>query len=216
MSDTHSTRKRVTNFLVLLTVFAGLLAMSAQLANAQTFTIFHNFTGGTGGATPSPGLVMDGEGNLYGAAGGGANGLGMIYQLTTSGVFTPLYSFTGGADGVGPTSKLAIDTQGNLYGASNSGGTNGGGDVFKVTPAGIVTVLYNFPDTPDLFFPDAGLVLDTSNNIYGTREYGGNFGAGTAFEVTSSGVGTILHSFGSTGDGKQPRAGVVVDGNGNV
>jgi uncharacterized repeat protein (TIGR03803 family) len=210
MSETHLSVKHIAIRLLLFAGFAALL-VSAQPAPAQTFSILHNFTS----PGECPGLVMDAAGNLYGAAGGGTYGLGEIYQLTLSGGFTTLHSFSGGADGVVACSKLAIDAQGNLYGASNSGGTNGGGDVFKLTPAGDVTVLYNFPATPDLYFPDAGLALDSSNNIYGTREYGGNFGAGTAFEVTPSG-GTILHNFGSAGDGKQPRAGVVADANGNV
>jgi len=201
--------KHIANHLLL---FAGCATLLVQPATTQTFSIFHNFT--SGGVCP--GLVMDTAANLYGAAGGGTYGFGTIYKLTPAGGFTTVYNFTGGADGVGPCSKLALDAQGNLYGASNSGGTNGGGDVFKLTPGGSVTVLYNFPATPDLYFPDAGLTLDSSNNIYGTREYGGSFGSGTAFEVPAGGVGTILHNFGAAGDGKQPRAGVVVDANGDI
>ena len=35
-------------------------------------------------------------------------------------------------------------TDGNLYGATNTGGVNNGGTLFKITPSGILTTIYNF------------------------------------------------------------------------
>ena len=53
--------------LALAAVF-GLTAVITQAAQAQTYTVIHNFTGGQDGATPMAGLTMDRAGNLYGTA----------------------------------------------------------------------------------------------------------------------------------------------------
>ena len=46
-------------------------------------------------------------------------------------------------------------------------------------------VLYSFgSQSGDGSNPVAGLVLDTEGNLYGTTEYGGEYGGGTVFEVT--------------------------------
>src|ERR1700683_2168502 len=44
-----------------------------RAAQAQTFTLLHAFTGGAEGGDPAGGLVMDGEGNLYGTTAEGGN-----------------------------------------------------------------------------------------------------------------------------------------------
>jgi uncharacterized repeat protein (TIGR03803 family) len=47
-------------------------------------TVLHSFTGQNGdGAVPYAGLVMDGQGNLYGTTSrGGADGFGTVFKLT--------------------------------------------------------------------------------------------------------------------------------------
>jgi uncharacterized repeat protein (TIGR03803 family) len=86
-------------------------------------------------------LVMDGQGNLYGAtAFGGTHGQGTVFKLTPSNQEKVLYSFTGGADGGQPLDGLAMDPQGNLYGTTFVGGIFnnqclvGCGVVFRVSP----------------------------------------------------------------------------------
>jgi uncharacterized repeat protein (TIGR03803 family) len=45
-------------------------------------TVLHTFTGGTDGAAPTAGLVMDKEGNLYGITDfGGSHGCGTVFKL---------------------------------------------------------------------------------------------------------------------------------------
>ncbi|HXM39625.1 MAG TPA: choice-of-anchor tandem repeat GloVer-containing protein [Bryobacteraceae bacterium] len=51
--------------------------------------------------------------------------------------------------------------------------------------------------------PNSGVVLDASGNLYGATIYGGS-GYGTIFEVSSTGVFTILYSFTGGTDGKNP------------
>jgi uncharacterized repeat protein (TIGR03803 family) len=93
-------------------------------------------------------LVQATNGNLYGTTyTGGANAGGTVFKITPDGTLTTLYSFcsqSGCADGSGPYAPLVQATNGNLYGTTGNGGSNGDGTVFKITPSGKLTNLYNF------------------------------------------------------------------------
>jgi uncharacterized repeat protein (TIGR03803 family) len=128
---------------------------------------------------------------------------------------TVLYSFTGGIDGSSPTMGLIRDSAGNLYGTTG-GGAFGAGVVFKVDKHGIETVLYSFMNSSDGGFPQSGLIRDTAGNLYGTTEYGGAYSYGTVYELSATGVETVLYSFkGPGGDGANPTGPVVRDTAGN-
>jgi uncharacterized repeat protein (TIGR03803 family) len=46
-------------------------------------TILYSFTGGADGGLPMAGLVMDGQGNLFGTAStGGFDGFGVVFEVT--------------------------------------------------------------------------------------------------------------------------------------
>ena len=99
-------------------------------------------------------------------------------------------------DGVMPRS-LVQGTDGNFYGVGAEGGHNGGGSIFKVSPAGTVTSLYIFclmEPCRDGYRPN-GLVLARDGNFYGTTEGGGDAGGGVIFRVPPSGTVTTLYSF---------------------
>ena len=83
---------------------------------------------------------------------------------------------------------------GNLYGTSHDGGTDNAGTVFKITPAGQVSVLYNFDGVTGAF-PSSGLTLGTDGNFYGTTYINGPSNYGTVFKISSSGKLTVLHAF---------------------
>jgi uncharacterized repeat protein (TIGR03803 family) len=62
----------------------GLAAI--QLAQAQTLTVLHAFTGNPDGAVPYGGLARDKNGNLYGATfEGGASNAGAVFKVTGKG-----------------------------------------------------------------------------------------------------------------------------------
>jgi len=81
-----------------------------------------------------------------------------------------------------------------------------------------LTVLHSFagPST-DGSSPTAGVVLDSSTNLYGTTFYGGSSNDGAVFKTTSGGTTTLLHSFtGGSSDGAGPLAGLARDSSGNL
>lgn len=47
-----------------------------------TYTLLHEFTAGDDGLEPTGDLVLDAHGNLYGTAGGGQYGDGIVWEIT--------------------------------------------------------------------------------------------------------------------------------------
>ena len=189
---------------------------------AQPDMVTHSFGTGHDGQKPFGSLVFDSAGNLYGTTSmNGLYGKGTVFEVSPNGTETVLYNFGNGTgDGQKPLGNLILDSAGNLYGTTSEGGAFGNGTVFQLSPNGTETVLYNFGNGGDGQNPDAGLIFDTSNNLYGTTAIGGAFGNGTVFELSPNGVGgwteTVLYSFGSGGDGQNPEAGLVLDTSGNL
>lgn len=125
--------------------------------------------------------------------------------------FTTLVNFNGGNGSTPYLMSLCQGTDGNLYGTTETGGANGQGTVFKMTPTGLQTTLYNFDDAPGAT-PLAGLVLGTDLNFYGTTYNGGHQSHGTVFKITPSGSLTTLYSFCSQAgcaDGADPWSALV-------
>jgi uncharacterized repeat protein (TIGR03803 family) len=181
-------------------------------------TILHSFVGGADGKSPIYGsLVRDGSGNLYGTTKlGGTSGVGTVFKVTKTGKETVLYSFTNGLDGGYPFGGLVRDTSGNVYGTTYSGGASSVGTVFKVTKTGTETVLYSFAGGAEGEYPYAGMVRDSSGNLYGTTSEGGASNVETVFKVTPTGQETVLYSFAGGTDGANPFAGLVRDRKGNL
>jgi len=202
-----------------------LCAATAIGLPAQTFTTLFSFDGANG-ATPSETLepnlplIQATNGDLYGTTGlGGANGLGTFFKITPAGALTTLYSFSAlcCSGGNGPVAFVQA-TSGDFYGTTYSGGATGyAGAVFKFTPAGALTTLYNFcsqSNCTDGYNPN-GLIQAANGDFYGTTEYGGAPNqSGTIFKITPSGTLTTLHTFEGT-DGAVPFAGLVQATNGD-
>ena len=92
--------------------------------------------------------------------------------------------------------------------------------MFKITPSGTVTVVYDFNDaTGSGYTPFGGLVLGTDGNFYGTTKAGGRFNQGTLFKITASGTLTPLYNFGTCTypckEGLYPKAPPVQGTDGN-
>lgn len=172
---------------------------------------FCSLPGCADGAVLYDALVEGTDGNFYGTtwAGGTGNG-GTIFKITPTGTLTTLYSFCVPdypycGEGNNPI-KLVLGNDGNFYGTTAYGGGNGEGSVFKITPSGALTTIYNFcaqVACTDGATPRDGLTLGSDGNFYSTTYYGGANNQGTIFQITPAGVLTTLHSFDGT-DGRYP------------
>jgi uncharacterized repeat protein (TIGR03803 family) len=180
------------------------------------------------GYLPFGGLMLASNGSFYGTGqGGGVNSAGTVFKITPGGALTVLHSFAI-TDGMEPTAPPIQATDGNFYGTTSGGGTGGScpfdgcGTVFKITPAGALTTLYNFcgqANCTDGSLPIAGLLQATDRNLYGTTVAGGTAsctgGCGTIFKIGLGGGLTTLHSF-DNGDGSSPYAGLIQGADGDL
>ena len=129
--------------------------------------------------------------------------------------FTTLVDFDG-TDGDTPDAGLIQGTDGNFYGVTNQSGEYGGGTIFQITPAGVLTTLYSFCALTNCTVganQQAPLLLATDGNYYGTTTSGGKYGDGTVFKLENgTWVLTTLYSFckkSNCSDGSSPVAGLV-------
>ena len=180
-------------------------------------TVLHAFTGGLDGGVPLAGLTPDSAGNLYGTTlFGGASNAGVVYKLTPTGNLTTLYSFTGKTDGGEPDSAVTLDADGNVYGTATDGGASSLGVVYKVSPAGVETVLHSFTGGTDGQYPESAVTRDPAGNLYGATLGGGLDNFGTVYRVAPSGQETILYNFTGGADGGQPLGSLLLDSAGNL
>lgn len=153
--------------------------------------------------------------------GSGTIGSSNVTRVTVScavGAESVLYSFMGSlSDGMTPMGQLVMDSAGNLYGTTRGGDSSNGGTVFKISAAGMVSILHFFTGgTTDGAAPQASLITDGAGNLYGTTSGGGPNNLGTVFKISASGAESIVYSFaGSPNDGALPNA-LVMDSTGNL
>lgn len=189
------------------------------IAQAQNYSVIHNFTGGIDGATPYAGVTIDSAGNLYGTTFNGK-----VYRLTPRGaswVFATLHQF-----GVeqGPWARVVFGPDGGLY-SSLTSVFPGYGTVFVLRPPATIcpaiscpwtgTTLYTFTGQNDVY-PTGDLAFDREGNIYGTSV---GQGTGAAYQLQPSNGGwteNVLHTFGQPGDGVDPYGGLIMDAQGNL
>jgi uncharacterized repeat protein (TIGR03803 family) len=164
------------------------------------------------------GLVADASGNLYGNSSEG------LFKLDPAGTFTVLDST------VQSNALVAVDAAGNIYGTTETGGNtntqcfnNSCGTVFKVDTSGAYTIVHSFsPTGGDGFNPLAGVIVDSTGNLYGTTLAGGApnciggrhnpVGCGTVFKIDPAGVESVFNFHG----GDSPNIGLVRDAAGNL
>lgn len=145
-------------------------------------------------------LILGSDGNFYGTTlNGGAHSQGTVFEVTPTGAETVLYSFGASTtDGTQANSVLQGFIDGNFYGTTFAGGSYGDGTVFKITSAGVETILHSFSGSSSDGQSPTDLLQGEDGNLYGTTSSGGNFGDGTLFRMTPTGTLTMLYaSFGA-------------------
>ena len=135
---------------------------------------------------------------------------------------TAAYSFAGGNDGGFPIGGLAADAKGRMYGVTSSDGSGHNGVIFEVAKksgAWVETPLYAFTGGADGGVPQAGLMVDSAGNLYGTTYQGGS-GYGVVFKLSpgkkNSWNYSVLWTFTGGNDGGMPSGRLTMDANGNM
>jgi uncharacterized repeat protein (TIGR03803 family) len=199
-----------------------------RITPAGDLTVLHAFGAAPGeGYQSTASLLQARDGNFYGTTQrGGQYDLGTVFMMTPTGTLTTLHSFGATADdGAMPMAGLIQAADGNFYGTTFLGGTNACagspnscGTVFRITPAGVETVLHAFgASSSDGFNPAAALVVASDGNLCGTTVSGGDDDGGVAFRITPAGDETVLVAFGP-GNGfapSIPQGPLVPAGDGN-
>jgi uncharacterized repeat protein (TIGR03803 family) len=200
-----------------------------------TESVLARFDNVTTGYSPSSGLFVNAQGQLFGEMTWGANlgQNGTLYELTSNSGQWNLATVSGFADSDGfiPFTALVADSKGNLYGTTAYGGNFGIGAVYEVTPASgghfNEKMIYSFPSgghgVGGPFRPStlpSALILDSAGNLYGEAEAGGDKNAGMVYELSPAANGTwmetTLYSFPSGVGGNGPTGGLVMDPSGNL
>ncbi len=224
--------------------YGTVFELTPKVGGGRAEKVLYNFSG-VDGWRPNGGLIFDAAGNLYGTTRQGGSGLcydnnriptgcGTIFELSPQSggtwALTTLHNFqNNGTDGVGPQAGLIFDHAGNLYGTTYEGGTAcytvGCGTVFELSPASgggwTEKILHSFSGKNGAA-PYDSLIFDSAGNLYGTTLGGGDYRAGTVFELMPNAASwseKVLYSF-STGTDDEgaafPYASVIFDSAGNL
>jgi uncharacterized repeat protein (TIGR03803 family) len=114
--------------------------------------------------------------------------------MTLAGDLTTVYTFclqAGCPDGGAPSGAIVQASDGNIYGTAGGGP---GGEIYRLTLSGVLTVLYNFCEQagcPDGSVPIGGLSAGPDGALYGgTQSYP------TIFKITLDGAFQVLDQVG--------------------
>lgn len=152
-------------------------------AGTNKLSTLATFDGTPHGGNPEAGVVIDGQGNLYGTTYyGGAAGYGTVFKVAAgTNQFIRVASFVD-TNGSNPVTGLIVDAQGNLFGTTKWDVLNNG-TAFKIS-AGTSTIstlkLFNGSDGDE---PHSGLIADAQGNLYGTTRSGGANNYGIVFKL---------------------------------
>jgi uncharacterized repeat protein (TIGR03803 family) len=238
--------------------FYGVTSSGGEFGQGSIFSVtpggivttLHSFNGNDG-YNLTAGLVLGMDGNFYGTAPNGGTNIngscqsengqppgicGTVFKFdpTPGGSgFMVLYNFDF-THGSSPQSGLVLGFDGNFYGTTSAGGNGncgvvGCGTVFKITPGGSLTTIYNFCGNSDCpIAPNASaLVQGIDGNFYGTTSSGGidncmgvngPVPCGTVFRITPGGAPNTLYTFclqSGCPDGLYPNAALALGWDGN-
>ena len=171
----------------------------------------------TNGEYPQGDLTLDSSGNLFGTTEyGGASGYGTVFEIANGSTAISTVASFNNSNGAYPQAGVTIDPNGNLFGTTYQGGTSNQGTVFEIAHGtNSITTLATF-NTSNGKYPEAGVTLDSSGDLFGTTYQGGANSDGTVFEIVHGTTAiTTIASFNGD-DGANPQGGVTLDSSGDL
>jgi uncharacterized repeat protein (TIGR03803 family) len=189
----------------------GVLTVIPPTTVGTLLTTLYSFTGQADGGPPNA-LVAGTNGVIYGTTEFGHPG-GTVFTVTTNGAVATLTSLA--SVGLGAVAALTQGSDGNFYGSTQFGGTNYAGDIFEMTPGGLLTNIYSFTGGSDGSGPTNALTLAADGSFWGTTTSGGASGNGNIYRITPAGSFTNVYSFTNGVDGFAPVGALTLGADGN-
>ena len=187
------------NYFYGTTSSAGDCGLLYRITVNGTYTVLHNFSGGSDGCGPMGPPIEATDGNFYGTTSA------VIYKLTRNGDFSVIHIFDPSASLYwgpslmqGSDGKLYVNTGWGGGTGTGLGGGAGCGSLLKVSLYGALQASYSFPCAPGGETPNAGALAQASDgNFYGATLIGGSSGVGNLYQLTPAFGVTSLYSFGT-------------------
>ena len=173
-----------------------------RVTPAGAFSVIHNFLGDS--ADTPIALTLGKDGNLYGIL----SSNGSIFKSDLAGNVTILATVGSAAQ---PFAVIQA-ADGNLYGTASAIGSASQGWVFKITPAGQLTIIHDFAGGSAGFQPTE-LIETTPGVFYGLCRTSSS-ASRSIFRLTAEGAFSIAHDFAGSAD--SGTANLVFAGDGNV
>lgn len=202
-------------FLSLVVMTASMMISIPSSVTGANLTTVGTFNETNQVERPSGGLVVDSDGNVYGAiiTDNGEQVGGFVFKVDAdTNHLTKLITFDG-TNGFYPLVGAVV--AGNLYGATNGGS----GTLFQIsTTTNQFTTLYEFKSDGTEGLGPVDLVADSSGTLYGSTglaqwpQKGG--GSLFRFNTGTQTLHTIVNFWGSVGD--YPLPGLTLDSSGNI
>jgi len=170
-----------------------------KLDTTGKLTTLYTFPGGADGNSPRWHLLRSATGVFSGVTQFGGDttncaissaGCGVVFTVNASAKERVLHTFGKLASGGEEPSGGLLNVSGNYYGATLYGGTVnsactfGCGVIYRLSSSGKYSVLYRFTGGTDGGLPSGRLTEDSSGNLYGATDTGGNGSNGVIYEIT--------------------------------
>jgi uncharacterized repeat protein (TIGR03803 family) len=195
------------------------LGVLYKISPAGTYTVLHQFAGGSDGNYPYGPPILASDGNFYGATSGTPNSVNAtIYKYTSGGVYSVIYTFDQSTTGV-LAYGLTQGTDGLLYTTTNGGGAQNSGTLVKLTTSGVLKQTHTFNGANDgnngPTEPIGAPMQASDGNFYGTTQAGGTDHEGTLYQVTPIFGVNVPYNFGIN-TGSNPSPGLIQASDGKI
>lgn len=167
-----------------------------SITGAGSFKLVASFPSSEDGSDPN--LPTQGtDGNFYGTTRNGGACCGTVYRVTAAGEITLLHTFAGGEGS--PNGQLVEGSDGNFWGVTGGVPFISVGELFKVSPSGVFSVVHTFGGAGDAGEPLSGLIAGSDGDLYGISNVGGTANVGAIYKVKpSTDAYAVLYSFCAT------------------